>query len=401
MKYINTAQQVTDSEEIRQVMDVLLSGKFAGGSKSKEFSSGIRKYTGNKQAILCNSGSSANLLVISSIKSHYKLSDGDEVITTAAGFPTTLNPIIQNGFRPVVIDCELGTYVPTVSQVEEAISDKTKIVFLAHTLGNPVPAKDIKELCDSKGIIFVEDCCDALGSRHEGKLVGNFGIAGTYSFYPAHHISTGEGGAVVTNSSKFASVIASFRDWGRHCWCEPGVDNTCGKRFDWEYELLPTGFDHKYVYSEIGYNLKMSDLNAALGVAQIEKLPLFVDKRRENHRKMLDGMRNIGMDKFFILPEASKGSDPSWFGFCITIKDTFALSRRDLVVRLNRLDIGTRNLFGGNLIKHPAYKNTNFRVVGELNNSDKIMNDTFWFGCHPAMGNEEIDRILEAFSVYE
>jgi len=398
MKYINPAQQVTNNEEIKQVMEVVLSGKFSGGNKTKEFEKKIQKFTGNRKAILCNSGSSANLLAISALKSQFNIPDGAEVVTTAAGFPTTLNPIIQNNLTPVLIDVELGSYVPTLDAIKEAITDNTRIIFLAHTLGNPFPVKDLQEFCREKSIHIVEDCCDALGSRHAGKLVGNFGIAGTYSFYPAHHISTGEGGAVVTNNPLFASRVTSFRDWGRHCWCEPGEDNTCGKRFDWEYDDLPYGFDHKYVYSEIGYNMKMSDLHAALGVAQIEKLQVFCDKRRSNHRKILHGLYDMGAREYFILPEPSQNSDPSWFGFCVTLRDNVGFSRRDVVMKFHELGIGTRQLFGGNLAKQPAYKNTEFVVSGDLKNSDKIMTDTFWFGCHPAMGDSEIWRVLDAFS---
>lgn len=400
LNYIHPAKQVTDQAEIMQIMEVALSGHFAGGVKSDEFRKKLQDFLHIKHVVLCNSGSSANLLAASSTTSpkfKKQMFPGDEVITAACGFPTTVNPTIQNGFKPVFIDCELGTYVPTLEKIEEAITEKTRAIFLTHTLGNLFPVEEVQNLCDLFDLVLIEDCCDALGSRYNGKLAGTFGDFGTLSFYPAHMISCGEGGAVYTRSSMNMTILESFRDWGRACWCAPGCDNTCGKRFSWEHEGLPFGFDHKYTYEHIGYNLKMSDLNAAIGVAQMDKLEGFIEARKRNHTELFNDFHAEGLDEWFILPKAAPNSDPVWFGFCLTIENNAPFSRRDIVTFLEEKGIGTRQLFGGNLLRHPAYRDIDHRVSGSLRNSDKILIDSFWFGCHPAIGNEERDRIVSAF----
>lgn len=400
MNYIHPAKQVTDNTELFQIMQVALSGHYAAGVKSDEFRKKLQDFLRIKHVVLCNSGSSASLLAVSattSPKFKKQLFPGDEVVTAACGFPTTINPILQNGLKPVFIDSELGTYVPSLEMIEAAVTDKTRAIMLTHTLGNPFPVEEVQKICELFDLVLIEDCCDALGATYNDRLVGTFGDFGTLSFYPAHHISCGEGGAVYTRSSMNMTILESFRDWGRACWCAPGCDNTCGKRFDWEYEGLPYGFDHKYVYDHIGYNLKMSDLNAAVGVAQIDKAKGFIETRRKNHTELFNDFHTEGLDEWFILPKATPNSNPSWFGFCLTIRDQARFSRRDIATFLEEKGIGSRQLFGGNLLRQPAYKDLDNKVVGSLKNSNKILLDSFWVGCHPAIGNLERDRIVSAF----
>lgn len=399
-EYIYPARQVIGQDESRLVNQVLETGKYSEGEMGKEFARLIREYLKVRGVTLCNSGSSANLLAVSALTSKkldYPLVPGDEVVVTACGFPTTLNPVIQNGLVPVVVDVDLETYVPNWKSIEDAISPHTKAIFMAHTLGNPIPLEKIQELCSKYGLWLIEDNCDAFGSLYNGRKTGSFGDIATLSFYPAHHISTGEGGAVLTNSPRLKTVIESFRDWGRDCWCLPGEDNTCGKRFDWEFDDLPYGFDHKYVYTHIGYNLKMTDLQAALGVAQMKKLNMFGHLRRHNHAYLKDSMIIEGLGEYFHLPVATVNSDPSWFGFCLTIRDGNGQLARNAVVRkLEEKRIGTRQLFGGNLLRHPAYSGVEYRVSGDLKNSDKIMQDTFWIACHPALSRDDMDYMVES-----
>jgi CDP-4-dehydro-6-deoxyglucose reductase, E1 len=397
MNYIYPAKQVTDQAEIDQILEVAESGHFAAGKKADEFSKKLKKFLGVKNVLLCNSGSSANLLAMSAVKELFGLKSGYEVITTACGFPTTVNPIIQTGLVPVFIDIELGTYVPTVDAVEEAISSKTKAVFMAHTLGNPFPVREIKDLCDKHGLILLEDCCDALGSTYKSRMVGTFGEVATLSMFPAHIISTGEGGAVFTKNSKLASIIESYCSWGKDCWCPPGVDNTCGKRFSWELGSLPFGYDHKYIFSRVGYNLKMSDLHAAVGVAQMDKLEGFIEKRNENYWNLLISFLDGGLGKYFIIPEILNNSHPVPFGFCLTIRDGVSFTKLEIVKFLEEKGIGSRSLFGGNLIRQPAYQNVKHRISGTLKNSDKIMTDTFWIGCHPAIDHQDIKYMIDTF----
>lgn len=396
--YIYPARQVVDENEARLVNKVLESERYSEGEMGKEFSRLIREFLNVRGVTLVNSGSSANLLALTSLTSkkvHDRLVPGDEVIVTACGFPTTLNPVIQNNLVPVVVDVELETYVPKWRDIEKAIGPRTKAIFMAHTLGNPLPINEIQRLCNEHGLWFIEDNCDAFGSYYDDRRTGSFGHLSTLSFYPAHHISTGEGGAVITKSPANKTILESFRDWGRDCWCPPGHDNTCGKRFDWEVGDLPAGYDHKYIYSEIGYNLKMTDLQAALGVAQMEKLERFGHLRRHNHAYLRDRMVIEDLDEYFHLPVATANSDPSWFGFCLTIRDGVGIDRNALVRAMEERRIGTRQLFGGNLLRHPAYSGVYYKVATTLENSDKIMRDTFWVGCHPALTFDDMDYMID------
>ena len=317
---------------------------------------------------------------------------GDEVITTACGFPTTLNPIIQNNLIPVFIDVELGTYNIQADQIEQAISDKTKAIFVPHTLGNPVQLDKIMKLVNEYSLWLIEDNCDALGSKYRGQYTGSFGHISTCSFYPAHHITMGEGGAVLTDDQLLKKIIASFRDWGRDCWCDPGCDDTCKKRFDWQLGSLPAGYDHKYIYSHIGYNLKVTDMQAAVGVEQLKKLPEFIEKRKENFKRLYEGLRQY--EDYFMLPKSTPNSEPSWFGFPILIREKAPFSRYEIVRHLEENKIATRMLFGGNLLKQPAYEGIEFRSAVSLKNTDTMMNKLFWIGVYPGLMPKMLDFIF-------
>lgn len=365
--------------------------RIAAGVTARKFERGLAKLFGLRKAHLTNSGSSANLLAISALTSRTLgergLRPGDEVITVAAGFPTTVNPIVQNGMIPVFVDVDLGTYNTTVERVASALSPRTRAIALAHTLGNPYPVAEIAELARAHDLYLIEDNCDAVGSLYQGRMTGTFGHFATVSFYPAHHITTGEGGCVLTNDLALARLVEQLRDWGRDCWCEPGQDNTCFKRFDYQLGTLPRGYDHKYIFSEIGYNLKSTDLQAALGLSQLAKLPEFGEIRRRNWRRLresLDGLPGL------LLPEPTPGSDPSWFGFVLTVLPDAPFTRRELVAHLEERRIGTRRLFGGNLTRHPAYLDRDYRVVGGLANTDIITERTFWIGVYPGLSSEMI-----------
>jgi CDP-6-deoxy-D-xylo-4-hexulose-3-dehydrase len=389
--------KVIGSSELQFMVDASLDGWLTTGRFNDEFEKRLAAYLGVKHLITVNSGSSANLVAFSTLTSH-KLGDraikpGDEVIGVAAGFPTTVNPILQFGAVPVFVDVELGTYNIDASKIEEAISPRTKAVMLAHTLGNPYNLSAIKALCEKHGLWLIEDCCDALGSTYDGKLVGSFGDIGTLSFYPAHHITMGEGGAVFTNNSELKQIAESFRDWGRDCYCPPGKDNTCGKRFCWKLGDLPEGYDHKYTYSHLGYNLKISDMQAACGLAQLDRLEGFVAARKRNFTYLKD--RLSGCEEFLLLPRATENSDPSWFGFPITLHEAANTSRVDLLTYCDENRIGTRLLFAGNLIRQPYMKGRNFRVSGELTNTDIVMNNTFWVGIYPGLGQAQLDYVAE------
>ncbi|MEU7331337.1 lipopolysaccharide biosynthesis protein RfbH [Streptomyces parvus] len=371
--------------------------RIAAGDAAREFERGLTKFFGLRKAHLTNSGSSANLLAVSALCSPQlgdrRMCPGDEVITVAAGFPTTVNPIIQNGLIPVFVDVELGTYNTTVDRVAAAISPRTRAIAIAHTLGNPYPVAEIAQLAEDHGLFLIEDNCDAVGATYQGQLTGTFGHFATVSFYPAHHITTGEGGCVLTSDLRLARLVEQLRDWGRDCWCEPGQDNTCFKRFAYQLGTLPEGYDHKYIFSEIGYNLKTTDLQAALGLSQLAKLPEFGESRRRNWnrlRESLDGLPGL------LLPEPTPGSDPSWFGFVLTVLPDAPFSRRELVAFLEGRKIGTRRLFGGNLTRHPAYIGRDFRVSGDLENADIITENTFWVGVYPGLSLEKIDYVAES-----
>jgi len=379
--------KVTGGEELAALLDAAMDLNLTAGRFARQFESEFAAYIGTRHALLVNSGSSANLLAISALTSERlgdrRLRPGDEVLTVAAGFPTTVNPIVQNGLLPVFADIALPTYNIDVNGLEEAISERTRAIVLAHTLGNPFDLAEIRRLADKYGLWLVEDCCDAVGSLYNGRRVGTFGDLATFSFYPAHHLTMGEGGAVLTSNPLLRKIVESLRDWGRDCWCEPGCDNTCGRRWDWTLGDLPPGYDHKYTYSHIGYNLKATDLQAAIGVAQLRKLPGFVQARRDNFAYLREALAPY--EDRLVLPEPTAGSEPSWFGFPITLRGHGSGSRRELLAELDRLRIGTRLLFGGNLLRQPAYKNVPHRVHGELTNADRVMNDTFWIGVYPGL----------------
>ena len=396
------ARRVFDENEYVNLVDSSLDGWLTAGRYEEEFELKFANFFGVKSCSLVNSGSSANLIALSALTSkkfgERRIKKGDEVITVAAGFPTTVNPIVQIGAVPVFLDIELGTYNIKVEDLEKAYTEKTKAVMLAHTLGNPFNLKVVKEFTDRHNLWLIEDTCDALGSKYNGQLVGTFGNIATVSFYPAHHITMGEGGAVLTNSLKLERIIRSFRDWGRDCYCKPGMSNTCGMRFNQQFGTLPFGYDHKYVYSHIGYNLKITDMQAAVGVAQLEKLDWFIEKRKYNFKRLKEGLEEFEND--LILPKATENSDPSWFGFPITIKEDSKIKRYDLVNYLEKNKIMTRMLFGGNLTRQPAYEDVEYRIVGDLKNTDLVMNNTFFIGVYPGITDEMIDYMLQVFKSF-
>lgn len=394
--------KVLDAAELKNMVDASLDGWLTTGRFNDEFEQRLAKFLGVKHLMTVNSGSSANLVAFSTLTSH-KLGDraikpGDEVIGVAAGFPTTVNPIIQFGAMPVFVDVELGTYNIDANKIEAAISPKTKAIMLAHTLGNPYNLGAIKALCEKYHLWLIEDCCDALGSSYNGQLVGSFGDLGTLSFYPAHHITMGEGGAVFTNNSELKQIVESFRDWGRDCYCPPGKDNTCGKRFCWKLGNLPEGYDHKYTYSHLGYNLNITDMQAACGLAQLDKAPRFIQARKDNFAFLKE--RLASCEEFLILPEATPGSDPSWFGFPLTLKSNAPISRVELLRYLDQNKVGTRLLFAGNLTRQPYMEGRNFRVNGDLTNTDIVMNNTFWIGLYPALSREMLEYSASKIETY-
>jgi CDP-6-deoxy-D-xylo-4-hexulose-3-dehydrase len=387
--------KVYGATEIRLGIESILEFWLTAGRFCESFESELKNFLGCRAVLLCNSGSSANLLAISALTNRNTknyLQAGDEVITAAVGFPTTVGPIIQNGLVPVFIDVSLGNYNILSDRILEAITPKTKAIMIAHALGNPFDIKTVLNVAKEKNLFLIEDTCDALGSTYEGKKVGTFGDMATLSFYPAHHITTGEGGAVILNKLKYKKVIESIRDWGRDCWCPPGIDNTCAKRFSWQLGQLPFGYDHKYSYSNLGYNLKLGDVQAAIGLAQMSRLEVFISARKANWQYLYNGLMDL--NDYFILPEATPGSDPSWFGFALTIKDNASFDRNQLISYLDSKKIGTRMLFGGNLTLQPAFQNTTFRIHGDLLNSDLITKNTFWIGVWPGLTNEMLDYMI-------
>jgi len=385
--------KVLDASELKLMIEASLDGWLTTGRFNNEFEQRLAKFLGVNFLITVNSGSSANLVAFSTLTSpklgSRAIKPGDEVIGVAAGFPTTVNPILQFGAVPVFVDVELATYNVDASKIEAAISPKTKAIMLAHTLGNPYNLEIITALCRKYNLWLVEDCCDALGSTYNGQLVGTFGDIGTLSFYPAHHITMGEGGAVFTNNAELKVIAESFRDWGRDCYCAPGKDNTCGRRFCQKFGNLPEGYDHKYTYSHLGYNLKITDMQAACGLAQLEKAPAFIKQRKNNFAFLKQRLADC--EEFLILPEATTNSDPSWFGFPITLKESAPVSRVDLLTYLDQEKVGTRLLFAGNLTRQPYMLGKNYRVSGDLTNTDIIMNNTFWIGLQPALTEEMLE----------
>ncbi|MBE3605365.1 lipopolysaccharide biosynthesis protein RfbH [Campylobacter sp. RM13119] len=397
---VNYAGRVFDATEMQYLVDSSLDFWLTYGDYSKKFEKTLAKYLGVRYAFLVNSGSSANLLAFYTLTSpllkERQVKRGDEVITVAAGFPTTVAPIIQYGAVPVFVDMDLKYANIDVTQLELALSSKTKAVMIAHTLGNPFNLRTVKEFCDKHNLWLIEDNCDALGSTYEGKPTGTWGDIGTSSFYPPHHMTMGEGGATYTNSPLLKKIMLSLRDWGRDCWCESGVDNTCGCRFSQSFGTLPNGYDHKYVYSHFGFNLKVSDMQAAVGCAQLEKFPAFVEKRKANQKRLYEGLKDI---KELHLVETQPNSDPSWFGFMMTLKDGVNFTRNELVEYLEANKIQTRNLFAGNMTRHPMFDSMviggDYMVIGDLKVTDKIMNDSFWIGLYPGMGDDAIDYMIK------
>ena len=394
--------KVIGATELKNMVEASLDGWLTTGRFNQKFEEELANFLGVKCLLTVNSGSSANLIAFSTLTSpklkERALQKGDEVISVAAGFPTTVNPIIQFGAVPVFIDVKIPTYNIDENLVEGAITKKTKAIMLAHTLGNPFNVKRIKEICDKYNLWLIEDSCDALGSKFNGQNVGTFGDLATLSFYPAHHITMGEGGAVFTNSKKLERIAESFRDWGRDCYCEPGKDNTCNKRFGWQLGDLPFGYDHKYTYSHLGYNMKITDMQAACGLAQLDRLEGFIKKRKENFDFLYKNLKEL--EEFLILPEPEKSSEPSWFGFPLSLRQNKKFNRVDLISYLNANKIGTRLLFAGNLIKQPYMKDVNFKIHQKLLNTDFAMENTFWIGLYPGLSKKNLEYVLEKFKNY-
>jgi CDP-6-deoxy-D-xylo-4-hexulose-3-dehydrase len=391
--------KVVGPPELRGLFDAALDLWLTEGRFADALEERLATTIGVGHAYLCNSGSSANLLAVASLASprlgDRRLRRGDEVVTVAAGFPTTVNPIVLHGFVPVFVDVELGTYDARIDRVAEAIGPRTRAIVMAHTLGNPFDLDAIIGLARAHDLFLVEDNCDALGARYDGRLTGTFGDLATLSFYPAHQMTTGEGGCVLTDRGTMGKIVESLRDWGRDCWCPPGAENTCGKRFEWQLGDLPYGYDHKYVYSHVGYNLKLTDSQAAVGLAQLDRLPGFVARRRENWQRLADGLADL--EEHFVLPRATPRSEPSWFGFALTVRPEAPFTRNDVIEFLEGRRIATRLMFGGNLTRQPAYADVEYRVVGDLANSDVVAESTFWVGVYPGLTDEMLDFVIASF----
>jgi CDP-6-deoxy-D-xylo-4-hexulose-3-dehydrase len=392
---VNYGGRVYDEKEIINLLDSGLDFWLTAGRYAGEFENKLSQFLDVRYCMLTNSGSSANLLAVSALTSQLlkerRLKPGDEAITTACGFPTTLNPIIQNGLTPVFIDIDIGNYNIQTDAIEKAISRKTKAIIIGHTLGNPAEIQKILRIAKKYHLWFIEDNCEALGSKYKGRYTGTFGDISTCSFYPSHHITMGEGGAVLTDEPLLRRIIMSLRDWGRDCWCKTGYDNTCGKRFSRKFGRMPFGYDHKYVYSHIGYNLKVTDMQAAVGIAQLQKLPQFIEARKKNFSYLYAFLKKY--ENYFILPQTTRNSQVSWFGFPLTVRQDAPFARADIVNYLENKKIATRMLFGGNLTKQPAYKYTKYRIAGKLQNTDLAMNNTFWLGVYPGLTQERLDYI--------
>ncbi len=398
------AGRIFDEKELKLLVDSSLDFWLTTGRYAEEFESKFAEFMHQKACMLVNSGSSANLIALSTLTSPLlkgsRLKKGDEVITVAAGFPTTVNPIIQNGLTPVFVDVDLETFNIDVTSLENSISSKTKAIMLAHTLGNTFDIDAVKSVADKYNLFLIEDCCDAVGSTYKGQMVGTFGDLATTSFYPAHHITMGEGGSVLTSNPLLRRIATSLRDWGRDCYCDPGCDNTCGRRFKGQYGDLPRGYDHKYVYSHIGYNLKVTDMQAAVGVAQLEKLPRFIEQRKLNFKKIYAGLRQY--EEYLILPKATPNSEPSWFGFPFSVRENGKFTRIELAEFLEDNKILTRQLFAGNMTKQPAFldKELNFRISGTLDNTDYIMKNTIFIGVYPGIDEQRMKYILSVFEKF-
>ena len=389
--------KVFDAHELELLVESALDFWLTTGRFAREFEQRFARWMGVRHCLLVNSGSSANLVALSALTSpklgDRRLRPGDEVITAAEGFPTTVNPILQHQLVPVFLDSHIPTYNLDVARLEEAIGPRTRAIMVAHTLGNPFDLATVMRVAKQHDLWVIEDTCDAVGATYDGRKVGTFGDLATVSFYPAHHMTMGEGGAVLVRDPKLKVIAESFRDWGRDCWCEPGKDNTCGKRFDWQLGELPCGYDHKYIYSHVGYNLKLTDMQAAVGVAQLDKLEGFIAARRRNFDYLKEGL--AGLEEQVILPEATPHSVPSWFGFPITVREEAGIERNAVIAGLEQAKIATRLLFAGNLLRQPAYRDIPHRVVGELTNADRVMNQTFWIGVYPGLGEPQLAYVIE------
>ena len=394
--------KVLGAQELKNMVEASLEGWLTSGRFNVAFEKSFSKFVGVRHALTTTSGSSANLLALSALTSPKlgtrALMPGDEVITLATGFPTTVNPILQNGMVPVFVDIDIPTYNIDPKKIESAISEQTRAIMIAHTLGNTFNLEVVMAVAKKYNLWVVEDCCDALGSHYKGQHVGSFGDIATCSFYPAHHITMGEGGIVFTKHSKLRSIIESFRDWGRDCYCDPGCENTCGKRFKQQHGTLPFGYDHKYTYSHLGYNLKITDMQASCALAQMDRLPDFIQKRKHNFNFLKNSLKSC--EEFLILPEATQDSDPSWFGFPVTLRDGVNVSRVDLLKYLDQFKIGTRLLFAGNLIRQPYFDGHNYRISGKLRNTDKVMNDTFWIGVYPGLDDERLSFVVNKIELF-
>ena len=394
--------KVFDAGELTNLVDSSLEFWLTTGRYAKQFEERFAPLMGVRHALLCNSGSSANLLAVSALTSprlgDRRLVPGDEVLTVAAGFPTTVNPILQNGLVPVFVDIDLGTYDVNADRLAEAVGPRTRAIALAHTLGNPFDVDAVKALVKAHDLWLVEDACDAVGATYRGERVGSFGDLATASFYPAHHVTMGEGGCVLTQRGTLKKIVESFRDWGRDCWCEPGRDDTCGRRFDWQLGDLPSGYDHKYTYSHIGYNLKLTDMQAAVGVAQLDKLDGFIAARRRNWTRLREAVDTL--EHVFVLPEPTPHSDPSWFGFALTVRPDAPFTKAEIVRFLEGRRIGTRQLFGGNLLRQPAYLDIPHRVVGPLDNADLVTEASFWVGVYPGLSDTMIDYLADSINAF-
>lgn len=396
------AGRIFDESELITLVDSSLDFWLTTGRYAEEFEAKFAEFMEQKACLLVNSGSSANLIAFTTLLSPLlkskRLKRGDEVMTVAAGFPTTVNPIVQSGLIPVFVDVDLETFNIKVSEIEKAISSKTKAIMLAHTLGNPFDIDAVKSIAEKYGLFLIEDCCDAVGSTYNGKMVGTFGDIATTSFYPAHHITMGEGGSVLTSNPLLKRIAVSMRDWGRDCYCDPGCDNTCGRRFKAQFGELPEGYDHKYVYSHLGYNLKVTDMQASIGVAQLKKLPSFIESRKANFKKIFEGLKKY--EEFLILPKATPKSDPSWFGFPFNVRENDLFTRKDLAEFLEKNKILTRQLFAGNMTKQPAYQDVEYRISGSLQNTDYIMRNTIFIGVYPGIDDVRINFILSVFEKF-
>ena len=400
--YVPVSGKVFDHAEINNAIKVARTGWWTEGEFTKQFEKDFSQFTCLRYVTLVNSGSSANLVALASLTSKVfgerRLQAGDEFITTAVAFPTTVNPGIQYGLTPIFVDCRLENLNIDVAKIEKAITKKTKLIMVAHTLGIPYDLDRIVKLAKKYNLWVIEDSCDALGSKYDGKLVGTFGDIATFSFYPAHQITMGEGGAVVTNNSLIHKSVRQFRDWGRDCWCDTGKDNTCRKRFSWKLGQLPFGYDHKYSYSQIGYNLKLTDFQAAIGVAQLKKLPFFIKKRKENYQSLYEFFKKY--EKYFILMKVSKKEDPCWFGFPLIVRENAPFSRNELTEYLEKNKIGTRNIFSGNLLRHPAYLDLKYKTAGKIVNADIVMKNAFWIGVYPGITDKIVEYIEKTITTF-